>query len=172
MASSVQLLSVLLSCFALLFAVPQAAGDTILTAYQVLQQYDFPVGLLPTGVTSYELDTSSGDFSVYLKESCSFKIDGYELKYKSTITGKISKDELSSLGGVQVKILFFWINIVEVTNDGDELCFSVGIASACFPIDNFYESPDCGCGFDCVNALKSETTSASRLNLKRLAFSS
>ncbi|KAJ4727704.1 DUF538 family protein [Melia azedarach] len=29
------------------------------TAYEVLQEYDFPVGLLPKGVTGYELDIST-----------------------------------------------------------------------------------------------------------------
>ncbi|KAK6124447.1 hypothetical protein DH2020_041810 [Rehmannia glutinosa] len=87
------------------------------------------------------------------KANHSFTIDGYDLKYKSTITGTISTDRIKNLKGIQVKILFFWVNIIEVTkdDDDDELEFSVGIASANFPVDSFYESPQCGCGFDCVN---------------------
>ncbi|KAK6124448.1 hypothetical protein DH2020_041797 [Rehmannia glutinosa] len=143
---------ILLISAVLLSAPTPAAGDSS-TVYEVLESYDFPVGLLPKGVTSYELDPSSGKFSVYLNKSCSFTIDGYALKYKSTITGTISTDRIKNLKGIQVKILFFWVNIVEVTkdDDDDELEFSVGIASASFPVDSFYESPQCGCGFDCVN---------------------
>ena len=37
-----------------------------------------------------------------------------------------------------------------MVKDDDELQFSVGIASANFPLDGFDESPSCGCGFDCV----------------------
>ncbi|XP_059664310.1 uncharacterized protein At5g01610-like [Cornus florida] len=134
------------------FQTPSTAGnDTSPTAYQVLEEYDFPVGLLPKGVQGYELNETTGEFSVYLNGTCSFSIDGYKLKYKSTITGVISKDKLKSLEGISVKVLFFWINIVEVIRDGDELEFSVGIASADFPVSNFDESPECGCGFDCVN---------------------
>ncbi|GMI83576.1 hypothetical protein like AT4G02360 [Hibiscus trionum] len=76
-------------------------------------------------------------------------MESYELSYKSTIQGVISPGKLSNLKGVSVKVLFFWLNIVEVVHGGDEMQFSVGIASANFPIDNFYESSQCGCGFDC-----------------------
>ncbi|KAE8703600.1 exocyst complex component SEC15B-like isoform X1 [Hibiscus syriacus] len=51
----------------------------------------------------------------------------------------------------RVKVFFLWLDIVEVIRDDDELDFSVGIASASFPINNFYECPQCGCGLDCVN---------------------
>ncbi|KAJ4727703.1 Protein of unknown function, DUF538 [Melia azedarach] len=121
------------------------------TAYEVLQEYDFPVGLLPKGVTGYELDISTGEFSVYFNGSCTFSIDSYELKYKSTITGVITEDKLSSLSGIKVKVLFLWLNIVKVIRDDDELEFSVGIASADFAVSNFDESPTCGCGFDCLS---------------------
>ncbi|KAG9142817.1 hypothetical protein Leryth_005559, partial [Lithospermum erythrorhizon] len=121
------------------------------SVYDVLLSYDFPIGLLPEGVQRYELDPTTGSFAVYLENDCSYTIEGYQLKFKSKITGTISKDELKNLNGIQVKILFFWLSIVEVAKNGDELELSVGIASANFPIDNFYVCPQCGCGFDCVN---------------------
>ncbi|KAE8009461.1 hypothetical protein FH972_005898 [Carpinus fangiana] len=124
------------------------------TAYEVLEEYDFPVGVLPKGVLGYELDSSTGKFSVYLNGTCTFTIDSYELKYKSKITGVIAKDKISSLSGIKVKVLLFWLSIVTVTREDDELAFSVGIASADFAVTNFNESPTCGCGFDCVNVVK------------------
>ncbi|KAF4364443.1 hypothetical protein F8388_007020 [Cannabis sativa] len=121
----------------------------ILSAYQVLQQYGFPQGLLPKGVTGYELNRDTGEFSAHWNGTCKFNLEGsYSLEYKSTISGIISKERLKNLKGVSVKVLFFWLNIVEVVRDGDELQFSVGIASANFPIDNFEESPQCGCGLN------------------------
>lgn len=136
-------------------AVVDDDDDTTLTAYQALREYDFPTGLLPEGVTGYELDKSTGKFNAYLGVSggstCNFKLEGYELKYKSTITGVISKDKIKDLKGISVKVLFLWFNIGEVTRDGDDLRFSVGIASANFGVENFEESPRCGCGFDCVD---------------------
>jgi hypothetical protein len=137
--------------FLISMSTPSASLKDTLTAYEVLEEYDFPVGILPKGVLGYELDTSTGKFSVYLNGSCTFSIDSYELKYKSTITGIIAKDKLSSLSGIKVKVLFLWLSIVTVTRDDDELEFSVGIASADFPVSNFTESPTCGCGFDCVS---------------------
>ncbi|XP_051132171.1 uncharacterized protein LOC127252155 [Andrographis paniculata] len=137
-----------------------AADPPKLSAYQVLLAYGFPVGLLPQGVTSYELDPATGKFSVYLNSSCSFSIEGYSLKYKATISGTISRGKIKDLKGIQVKVLFFWIDIVEVIQDGDEIAFSVGILSASFPIDNFYESPQCGCGFDCVNSERQSSSIA------------
>ncbi|KAI3514673.1 hypothetical protein L1887_13279 [Cichorium endivia] len=117
--------------------------------YDALEEYDFPVGLLPTGVTSYTLNEVTGKFKVKLGDTCKFTVAGYDLKYKSTISGVISKGKLTKLNGVSVKVLLFWVDIVEITRDGDELDFSVGILSAGFDVDQFEESPECGCGFDC-----------------------
>lgn len=160
-----------LCIFLLLSAASPAVGvddSQSSTVYEILKEYDFPVGILPKGVIRYELNKTTGDFAVYFNKSCSFSISGYNLKYMSKVTGKISKDRLSNLKGVQVKLLLFWINIIEVTRDGNDLDFSVGIASADFAIDNFYESPQCGCGFDCVDSGENGT---GKFNLKQL-FSS
>ncbi|XVF31399.1 hypothetical protein REPUB_Repub16aG0142700 [Reevesia pubescens] len=120
------------------------------SVYEVLKDFNFPIGLLPKGVLDYDLDSSSGKFLAFLNGSCSFSLEGsYQLKYKNTIKGYISKGKLSSLEGVSVKLLFMWVNIVEVSRRGDDLEFSVGIAGAGFPIDNFEECPQCGCGVNC-----------------------
>ncbi|GAV66968.1 DUF538 domain-containing protein [Cephalotus follicularis] len=122
------------------------------TAYEILESYDFPVGLLPKGVVNYDIDRTTGKFNAYLNGSCSFSLEGsYQLRYKPVISGYISNDRLTSLSGISVKVLFLWLNIVEVTRNGDQIGFSVGIASANFPIDNFYECPQCGCGLVCDN---------------------
>lgn len=129
--------------------------DSPPTVYEVLRSYGFPVGILPQGVTNYKIDSATGKFSVHLNTTCSFTIQGYDLKYKSTVTGTISEGKIENLNGVQVKILLFWVNIIEVSMDGGDLELSVGIASAEFPVESFDESPQCGCGFDCANGGKS-----------------
>lgn len=122
------------------------------TAYDLLKGFNFPIGLLPKGVIDYDLDASSGKFTVSLNGSCSFSLEGsYQLKYKDTVKGYISNGKISSLEGVSVKLFFMWVNIVEISRRGDDLEFSVGIAGADFPIDNFEECPQCGCGLDCIN---------------------
>lgn len=127
-----------------------ADDDETPTAYEILEEYEFPVGLIPKGVIAYELDRSTGKFSASLSGSCSFSLIGsYQLKYQSTITGYISKRKLTKLRGVSVKVLLFWVDIIEVVRSDEELKFSVGIASASYQVDNFEESPQCGCGFEC-----------------------
>ncbi|KAE8684093.1 cinnamoyl-CoA reductase 2-like [Hibiscus syriacus] len=94
------------------------------TAYEVLKDFDFPIGLLPKGVIGYGFDSSSGKFSAFLNGSCSFSLEGsYRLKYKNTIKGYLSKGRISSLDGVSVKLWFMWVNIVEVSRRGDDLEF-------------------------------------------------
>ncbi|KAK6941023.1 Protein of unknown function DUF538 [Dillenia turbinata] len=138
----------LLSLSSILAITPTTAENT--TAYDLLQSYDFPIGILPRGVTSYDLDEATGKFHANFGRSCDFSLEGsYQLRYKSTISGVISEDKITNLSGISVKVLFLWLNIVEVRRNGDELEFSVGIASANFAVDNFYENPQCGCGFDC-----------------------
>ncbi|KAI3900954.1 hypothetical protein MKW92_018470 [Papaver armeniacum] len=124
------------------------------SAYEILEYYDFPIGLLPKGVTGYTLDKQTGRFSASMKKTCSFSLEGsYQLRYQSTIRGVISKDKLTNLEGVSVKILLFWVNIIEVVRKGDELQFSVGIASANFALDNFEIQPQCGCGLNCGDSV-------------------
>ncbi|KAH0470598.1 hypothetical protein IEQ34_000321 [Dendrobium chrysotoxum] len=125
-------------------------SDGSSSAYDALQSYNFPIGLLPKGAVGYDLDNSTGDFLVYFNGTCSFSLEGsYQLGYQSSISGRISTNRLSNLKGVRVKVILFWINIVEVVRIGDELEFSVGIASADFAINNFGISPQCGCGLNC-----------------------
>ncbi|KAI3500409.1 hypothetical protein L1887_36230 [Cichorium endivia] len=67
-------------------------------AYEVIQSYGFPKGILPIGVTGYELDKSTGKFKAFFNGSCSFSLEGsYDLKYKWTIGGIISKGRLKEL---------------------------------------------------------------------------
>ncbi|KAG5061899.1 hypothetical protein GLYMA_02G016900v4 [Glycine max] len=146
MMSSIRFLWILVVCLTASCALSQPQK---LSAYDVLMEYGFPVGLLPKGAIGYSLNRDSGEFAVYFEGACSFDIESYALKYKSTITGVISKGRLYNLKGVTVKILLLWLNIVEVSRQGNDIYFSVGIASADFGVENFLESPQCGCGFDC-----------------------
>lgn len=82
---------------------PLAASS--LNAYEALQEFNFPEGLLPKGVTGYELDRDTGTFRAFLDGSCSFSLEGsYQLNYKPTISGYISENRLTGLSGVSVKV--------------------------------------------------------------------
>lgn len=146
MSSSMKFLCIVVLCLTASCALSQPQR---LSVYDVLMEYGFPVGLLPKGAIGYSLNRETGQFAVYFDGACSFVIESYTLNYKSTITGLISNGRLYNLKGVTVKILLLWLNIVEVRRQGEDIFFSVGIASADFGVENFLESPQCGCGFDC-----------------------
>ncbi|KAL6324078.1 hypothetical protein AAG906_006349 [Vitis piasezkii] len=133
-------------CLILIKAIP---GNSSPTAYEVLEGYNFPVGLLPKGVSSYDLNATTGQFSAYLNDSCSFRQASYQLKYKPAIKGYISNGKLSSLEGISVKVVFMWMDIKEIIRSGDNLDFSVGVGKTGFPVDYFEDSPQCGCGLNC-----------------------
>lgn len=133
-----------------LFFSTVVSGNERTSAYEELQNYDFPIGILPKGVVSYDLNTKTGQFSAYLNSSCRFMLSSYELYYKPVIEGVISKGRLRNLSGVSVKVVFVWVNIVEVERRDDNLQFSVGFTSTNFPIRKFDKCPHCECGFYCV----------------------
>lgn len=141
----------LLSLISLFFLIGSSSSNEAWpSAYEALQQYNFPVGLLPQGAIGYDLNPSTGKFTAYLNDTCDFSLTNlYDLRYKNTISGVISKDHLKKLRGVSVQVLEIWLNIAEVRRHGDHLQFIVGIASAKFPVSSFEESPQCGCGFKC-----------------------
>ncbi|KAG6593207.1 uncharacterized protein LOC111778935 [Cucurbita pepo subsp. pepo] len=134
-------------------ASPATNNGEAPSVYDILREFNFPIGLLPEGVVGCSLDRTTGKLEAYLNEACQFSPeDPYELRYKATISGQISKNRLTDLKGVTVKFMFFWVNIVEVVRNGDDLLFSVGVATASFPVDNFSEClPPGGCGADCKN---------------------
>ncbi|KAJ9543065.1 hypothetical protein OSB04_022772 [Centaurea solstitialis] len=129
-------------------------GDN-LTAYEIIQSYGFPKGILPIGVTGYELDKSTGEFKVFFNGPCSFSLEGsYDLKYQSTISGIISNGTLG---------VVLWLDILTVYRSEYELGFSVRIATARFPIDNFEICPQCGCGLNCNNGVVDDIAIADRI---------
>ncbi|KAJ4757899.1 hypothetical protein LUZ62_022924 [Rhynchospora pubera] len=119
------------------------------TAYEMLEKFNFPKGILPTGVESYNL-SPSGEFEVFLKSDCEFRVDGgYLLKYKNRISGKVEFGSIQSLDGVSVKVFFMWFGVNEVIRNNADLNFFVGPLSASFSASSFEESPRCSSEFDC-----------------------
>ncbi|KAL5205016.1 hypothetical protein ABZP36_009887 [Zizania latifolia] len=126
------------------------------TAYEMLERYCFPRGILPEGVQSYVL-RPDGSFVVHLSGNgdCEFRVRGggtYPLRYGRRVAGNAMAGSIRALEGVSVKVLFVWLGISQVDRAGDQLSFSVGPLSASFPLANFATCPRCRCGFDCANA--------------------
>lgn len=120
------------------------SGPDNRTAYEVLQDYNFPVGLLPEGVQRYDLDIMTGEFSVYFQYTCRFSLNNYHLKYKPTVKGFISNGKIFGLKGVTEKVFLVWMEIDEIVRKGNDLVLSVGALSTVFPVDDFAQSPQCG----------------------------
>ncbi|XP_010930507.1 uncharacterized protein At5g01610 [Elaeis guineensis] len=144
----------LLLFLSLAFAETNLSDDP--TAYELLERFNFPKGILPQGVQSYLL-SEDGTFDVYLSGDCEFKVtSSYLLRYKRKITGTVKSGTLDDLNGVSVRVLFLWFGINKVVRSGDELHFYVGPLSASFPSSNFEDCPRCRCGFNCATPLVSD----------------
>ncbi|MCO5605000.1 hypothetical protein L7F22_059175 [Adiantum nelumboides] len=118
------------------------------SAYEILEDYGFPAGLLPYTVSSYELDDDDGAFKLYLESACTVNIPNlYPIKYKSTITGYLTSGKISSLSGITVKVLFIWWSITSISVSGENLVFKVGPTSASYAMTNFDENPVCASSY-------------------------
>uniref|UniRef100_A0ACD5U433 Uncharacterized protein n=1 Tax=Avena sativa TaxID=4498 RepID=A0ACD5U433_AVESA len=127
---------------------PVVVGDaTEPSAYEMLERFGFPKGILPVGVTGYTLRRSDGAFQVFMDRDCEFEVDGgYKLTYQRTISGTVAGGSIRDLRGVSVKIFFVNWGIDQVLMaDADHLMFYVGPLSQAFAADNFEESPQCRC---------------------------
>lgn len=146
----IPLVAILISSILIHSTPASCSVSDIKTAYEILEEYNFPVGLLPEGVIAYEFDSTTGKFAVFFNNTCRFSLESsYHLSYKPVIRGYISDGKLSSLEGVYTRLFFVWKQIVEILRQDDDLVFSVGFLSSTFPINYFEDCPQCGCGFKC-----------------------
>ena len=124
-----------------------AAGDAPgqPSAYEMLEGFGFPRGILPEGVTGYTYRPSDGAFEVFMGGDCEFDVDGgYRLTYRRRIYGNVEGGSIRNLGGVSVRMfLLNWGIDRVVMEDAGHLMFYVGPLSQAFPADNFEESPQC-----------------------------
>ncbi|KAG0520455.1 hypothetical protein BDA96_08G075700 [Sorghum bicolor] len=117
------------------------------TAYEMLERYDFPRGILPAGVSGYEL-RGDGSFEVYFPRRCEFLLAGtWLVRYEPRVRGSVAAGSLTALDGISVKVLFLWLGVGEVDRAGDTLSFYIGPVATSFPLDDFAESPRCR-GYD------------------------
>ncbi|KAL6868312.1 hypothetical protein ACP4OV_015157 [Aristida adscensionis] len=126
-------------------ASPVIATDnsTTPTTYQMLEDCDFPRGILPQGVTGYVLD-SNGSFKVYLQGDCNIRAGKIQICYNSRIPGNVQNRSITGLEGVKAKILFSWIGIDQVARTtNDKIQFYSGILTKLFHVDTFANSPQC-----------------------------
>lgn len=116
------------------------------TAYDVLQQNNFPQGLLPLGVKSYVL-RSGGSLSVNLGRECNFLVTvggkQFKFRYASTVSGVIKSGSISAVNGVRLQVEFAWLGVSQVSRAGNQIIIQVEKSSQSFPVSAFTQSPRC-----------------------------
>ncbi|XP_006663324.1 uncharacterized protein At5g01610-like [Oryza brachyantha] len=114
------------------------------TAYEMLQRFGFPVGILPEGVQGYRLGEDGSSFEVYLAGDCQFRAaKRYVLRYSSRVAGSVAAGSITSLEGVKVKETFVWLRISQVDVDGDQIRLHVGPFTKSVAADQLAVSPQC-----------------------------
>lgn len=108
----------------------------------MLEQYNLSRGILPDGVTGYDL-RPDGSFEVYLPGDCSIRVGETAIRYSSLVAGNIQSQWIRALKGVKVRVLLTWIAISEVNRTDDQLNFFAGRISKSFPVDKFASRPQC-----------------------------
>jgi hypothetical protein len=84
----------LLATFACACPVHLAKPGPASDVYERLEDYGFPVGLLPRSVTGYNLEPN-GRFTLYLENKCQVLVEGkYPMIYNKVITGMLSYGKL------------------------------------------------------------------------------
>jgi len=126
-------------------AAPGGGNGTTTTpsAYEMLERYNFPRGILPAGVQGYEL-RPDGAFEVYFPRRCEFLLARrWLVRYEARVSGSVAAGKLTALQGISVKVVFLWLGVAEVDRAGDKLSFYIGPVATSFPLGDFAESPRC-----------------------------
>jgi hypothetical protein len=122
-------------------------GTTTPTAYEMLERYNFPRGILPAGVQGYALHPG-GAFEVYFPRPCEFLLARrWLVRYEARVSGSVAAGSLTALRGISVKVVFLWLGVGEVDRAGDSHSFYIGPVAKSFPLGDFAESPRCR-GYD------------------------
>ncbi|ESQ32466.1 hypothetical protein EUTSA_v10005002mg [Eutrema salsugineum] len=133
---------VLIAAAAISFPVVFAENDSI---YEVLRAHALPMGLLPKGVKEFSVDVETGQFSVFLNQSCKAKYES-ELHYEANITGTIGYGSIGGLSGISAQELFLWFPVkgirVDIPNSG-LIYFDVGVVRKQYSLSLFETPRDC-----------------------------
>ncbi|XP_004492851.1 uncharacterized protein [Cicer arietinum] len=126
-----------------LFSFVNASNST--TIYDELKAKGLPVGLLPKGITRYEINDSSGEFEVWMEEPCNAKFEN-EVHYDPNIKGTLGYGRIGELSGMSAQELFLWFPVkgirVDLPSSG-LIHFDVGVADKQFSLSLFEDPPDC-----------------------------
>lgn len=120
-------------------------GSNSTTIYDELRAKGLPEGLLPKGITRYEINGTSGEFQVWMEEPCNAKFEN-EVHYDPNIKGTLDYGKIGGLSGMTAQELFLWFPVkgirVDLPSSG-LIHFDVGVADKQFSLSLFEDPPDC-----------------------------
>jgi Protein of unknown function, DUF538 len=115
------------------------------SAYDALQSHGLPKGLLPRGIKSFTVNTSTGYFEATIDSPCTATFEN-DVHYNRTISGTLSYGEIASLSGVSAQELFLWFPVLAIRVDVPSsgiIYFDVGVVYKRYPISLFELPPLC-----------------------------
>ena len=128
-----------------LFLAASASSPSTMSIYDHLRLQGLPVGLLPKGISRYWINSTSGQFQVWLDQPCNAKFEN-QLHYDFNISGTLSYAQIGGLSGLSAQELFLWFPVkgirVDVPTSG-LIHFDVGVVDKQFSLSLFESPPDC-----------------------------
>lgn len=112
------------------------------TAYEMVENYGFPRGILPEGVTGYTLDPN-GSFEVYRPEDCHLDAGNLQVVISKRISGNIQNRTIQGLDGVKVKLVLKWFGVDQVERIDDRIQAHTRFVSRSLPVSKFATSLHC-----------------------------
>ncbi|KGN44689.1 uncharacterized protein At5g01610 [Cucumis sativus] len=113
--------------------------------YDVLLSHGLPKGLLPKGITDYQIDADTGRFVVFLDRECNAMFEN-QLHYETNVSGTLSYGKIGALSGISAQDLFLWFPVkgirVDVPSSG-VIYFDVGVVFKQFSQSLFETPPVC-----------------------------
>ncbi|XP_020679021.1 uncharacterized protein LOC110097120 [Dendrobium catenatum] len=131
--------------FVLFISVPAAGGGSI---HELLRDHGLPAGLLPTAVSSYNLDLETGVLEAHLDRPCYAKYDGMVF-FNETVRGNLSYGGLRGLVGLSQEELFLWLPVKEILvadPSSGVILFDMGVAHKQLSLSLFENPQDCSVG--------------------------
>lgn len=141
--------TLIISLVIFLHPKPTAGSSSLGTKasmYEILDDNNFPTGLLPLGVSTYQFNITTRRFTAYFNRTCHFTLqNNFHVKYKTVFQGSIANGFLSGLKGLYVRKFLAWREIRQVVRREDDLLFFAKIFTFAFPLDYFEETVQCRC---------------------------
>ena len=106
------------------------------TSRRNLIDHDLPPGLLPDNVTTVAFEPTSGHFDLSLASEVRRVFAGYKVRYKTRLTGVMTKGRIYQLRGVQAK-RGVWFPVTGMVAEGASIAFQVGPITKRLPRSEF-----------------------------------